>query len=88
MNKEDMAATTIAIVTTVIIVTTAIIETTVIGLGRTARDEIMAVKTTHERAAKDSKVAKIGLNDPLRRKSTTILTIDSSIAKTIHSLWM
>ncbi len=77
-----MAATTIAIVTTVII------ETTVIGLGRTARDEIMAERTTHERAAKDSKVAKIGPNDPLGRKSTKILTIDSSVARTINSSWM
>jgi hypothetical protein len=85
MNKEGMAATIIAIVT---IVTTVIIETTVIGLGRTAKDEIMVEKTTHERAAKDSKVAKIGPNDPLRSKSTTILTIDSSIARTINSLWM
>ena len=82
MNKEGMAATTIAIVTTVII------ETTVIGLGRTVRDVIMAERTTHERAAKDSKAAKIGPNDPLRRKSTTILTIDSFIARTIHSSWM
>lgn len=76
MNKEGMAATKIAIVTSVI------------GLGRTARDEIMAERTTHERAAKDSKVAKIGPNDPLRRKSTTILTIDSFIARTINSSWM
>ena len=82
MNKEGMAATTIAIVTTVII------ETTVIGLGRTARDEIRAERTTHERAAKDSKVAKIGPNDSLRRKSTTILTIDSFVARTINSSWM
>ena len=85
MNKEGMVATTIAIVT---IVTTVIIEKTVIGLGRTERDEIMAERTTHERAAKDSKVAKIGPNDSLRRKSTTILTIDSFIARTINSSWM